>query len=78
MVGYLYPDCCQENLHPFGNKKGVHLVHCEKEISLIIRSVTVFLFSCLAQITFGTIVVYAVICTSRGIFSAYGRTIGVL
>lgn len=25
--GYLYPDCCQENLHPFGNKKGVLLVY---------------------------------------------------
>lgn len=31
MVAYLYPDCCQENLHPFGNKKGVLLVHLEKK-----------------------------------------------
>lgn len=43
MVGYLYPDCCQENLHPFGNKKGVLLVRFDRElgISAITPSATV-------------------------------------
>ena len=27
MASYLYSDGCQENLHPFGKKKGVLLVH---------------------------------------------------
>ena len=43
MVGYLWPDLCQENLHPFGNQKSTLLVHWRKKkgISLIIFSVRI-------------------------------------
>lgn len=43
MVAYLYPDCCQENLHLFGNKKAILPVQLgEKKMgnSLIICLVT--------------------------------------
>ncbi len=64
MVGYLYPDYCQENLHLFGNKRASSLKK-KMNISLITLATTVSCSLCLAfhiaSLTMWLVIPYSII-----------------